>query len=145
MEKTRYGFYHRLRVRWAEVDRQGIVFNGHYLTYFDVGITEYWRAIGLPYPEGTHEAGTDLYVVKTLINYHGSAHYDDWLDIGVRVARVGNSSMQFELRIERDGRLLISGEVVYVNADPATRQAARVPDRMRQAIGQFEARAAAHP
>lgn len=41
---SHYNFHYPLRVRWAEVDRQGIVFNGHYLTYFDVGITEYWRA-----------------------------------------------------------------------------------------------------
>jgi acyl-CoA thioesterase FadM len=37
---SHYNFHYPLRVRWAEVDRQGIVFNGHYLTYFDVGITE---------------------------------------------------------------------------------------------------------
>src|SRR5262245_22519326 len=41
MAKKDFRFVHRLRVRWAEVDRQGIVFNGHYLTYFDVGVTEY--------------------------------------------------------------------------------------------------------
>ncbi|MFZ5510795.1 MAG: acyl-CoA thioesterase [Pseudomonadota bacterium] len=141
----KFSFYHQLRVRWAEVDRQGIVFNGHYLTYFDVGITEYWRAVGLPYPEGTHEAGTDLYVVKTLINYHGSAEYDDILDIGVRVARIGNSSMHFELGIERAGQLLITGEVVYVNADPQTRRPVPVPDKLRRAIEHFESRAASQP
>src|SRR5712691_3602928 len=42
----------RLRVRWAEVDMQKIVFNGHYLTYIDTAIAEYWREIGLPYPHG---------------------------------------------------------------------------------------------
>ena len=42
----------QLRVRWAEVDMQKIVFNGHYLTYIDTAIAEYWRAIGLPYPQG---------------------------------------------------------------------------------------------
>ena len=51
MSRASFSFSHRLRVRWAEVDKQNIVFNGHYLTYFDVGVTEYWRAIGLPYPE----------------------------------------------------------------------------------------------
>ena len=84
-----YSFFHQLRVRWAEVDRQGIVFNGHYLTYFDVAITEYWRAINLPYPDGVADSGSDLYVVKTLINYKGSAEYDDILDIGVHVSRIG--------------------------------------------------------
>lgn len=139
MPSNRYSFTHRLRVRWAEVDRQGIVFNGHYLTYFDVGITEYWREIGLPYPDGVADAGSDLFVVKTLINYHGSAEYDDLLDIGVRVARIGRSSMSFELGISRDGSLLIDGEVVYVNADPKTRRSCPVPDRLRRAIERFEA------
>jgi acyl-CoA thioester hydrolase len=65
MARQEFRFAHRLRVRWAEVDRQGIVFNGHYLTYFDVGITEYYRALGFPYPDGLAPHGTDLYVRKS--------------------------------------------------------------------------------
>lgn len=136
---TPYSFFHQLRVRWAEVDRQGIVFNGHYLTYFDVAITEYWRAINLPYPDGVAESGSDLYVVKTLINYKGSAEYDDILDIGVHVSRIGATSITFQLGIFREGEQLIDGEVVYVNADPETRRAAPVPDKLRHAIEHFEA------
>ena len=64
MARQEFRFAHRLRVRWAEVDRQGIVFNGHYLTYFDVGITEYYRTLGYPYPDGLAQLGTDLYVRK---------------------------------------------------------------------------------
>ena len=52
MAKQDFNFFHRLRVRWAEVDRQDIVFNGHYLTYFDLAMTEYLRAMGFPYPAG---------------------------------------------------------------------------------------------
>ena len=81
MARSEYRFSHPLRVRWAEVDRQGIVFNGHYLAYFDIGITEYWRAIGYPYPDGLAEHGTDLFVVKATVEYHASAAYDDMLDI----------------------------------------------------------------
>ncbi|MBI4987311.1 MAG: acyl-CoA thioesterase [Rhodocyclales bacterium] len=136
---TPYSFFHQLRVRWAEVDRQGIVFNGHYLTYFDVAITEYWRAINLPYPDGVADSGSDLYVVKTLINYKGSAEYDDILDIGVHVSRIGATSITFQLGIFREGRQLIDGEVVYVNADAETRRAAPVPDKLRHAIEHFEA------
>lgn len=134
-----YSFFHQLRVRWAEVDRQGIVFNGHYLTYFDVAITEYWRAIDLPYPDGVADSGSDLYVVKTLINYKGSAEYDDILDIGVHVSRIGLTSITFQLGIFREGSLLVDGEVVYVNADPETRRPAQVPDKLRHAIEHFEA------
>ena len=124
-----FRLHHPLRVRWAEIDAQGIVFNGHYLTYFDVAITEYWRAINLPYPDGMADSGNDLYVVKTLINYKGSAEYDDILDIGVHVSRIGLTSITFQLGIFREGERLIDGEVVYVNADPETRRGAPRPCR----------------
>ncbi len=141
-----YSFFHQLRVRWAEVDRQGIVFNAHYLTYFDVAITEYWRAIDLPYPDGVADSGSDLYVVKTLISYKGSAEYDDILDIGVHVSRIGLTSITFQLGVFREGDMLVEGEVVYVNADAETRRPSPVPDRMRHAIEHFEAaRARAQP
>jgi acyl-CoA thioester hydrolase len=135
-----FRFAHPMRVRWAEVDRQGIVFNAHYLMYFDVGITEYWRASGFPYPQGLLDQGSDLYVVKATVEYHRSAEYDDEMDVCVRIARIGRSSMTFALEIHRGDIHLVSGEVVYVNADPATRKSASVPQRLREAIAVFEGR-----
>jgi len=139
MAREQFRFFHTLRVRWAEVDRQGIVFNGHYLTYFDVAITEYWRAIGYPYPDALLERGCDTFVKKATLAYHAPAGFDDLLDLGVRVARIGRSSMRFLLEIHRGGELLIDGEVIYVLADPASRKSTRVPDFLRHAIGAYEA------
>jgi len=138
MAAGEFTFSHSLRVRWAEVDRQGIVFNGHYLMYFDVGITEYWRALGYPYPDGLLQHGTDLYVKKASIEYHASAQYDDVLNVMVRVARIGRSSLQFLLEIHRGAEHLISGDVLYVNADPTTRKSQSVPEFLRHAIGNLE-------
>jgi hypothetical protein len=59
-----FTFFHTLRVRWAEVDRQDVVFNGHYFLYFDVAVSEYWRAIGFNYPQDIVDRfGTDIYAV----------------------------------------------------------------------------------
>jgi acyl-CoA thioester hydrolase len=138
MARSDFTFCQQLRVRWAEVDRQGIVFNGHYLLYFDVGITEYWRAIGCPYPDALVNHGSDLFVKKASVEYHAPAGYDDVLDVCVRVGRIGRSSMQFLLEIHRSDEHLVSGEVIYVNADPATRQSAAVPAFLREAILGFE-------
>lgn len=138
MSDSDFRFRYNLRVRWAEVDRQGIVFNGHYLTYFDVGITEYWRAIGYPYPDALLAAGSDTFVVKASIEYHAPAHYDDVLDVLVRVGRLGRTSLQFLLEIRRSGEHLISGEVIYVMADPQTRKPSPVPDFLRDAISRYE-------
>lgn len=133
-----FAFSHRLRVRWAEVDRQGIVFNGHYLLYFDVGITEYWRALGYPYPDAIVAHGTDLFVKKASVEYHAPAAYDDELDVLVRAARIGRSSVRFMLEIQRAEALLVSGELIYVNADPATRAPAPVPGFLREAMHRLE-------
>ena len=138
MARQQFRLTHRLRVRWAEVDRQGIVFNGHYLTYFDVGITEYYRALGYPYPDGLAQHGTDLYVRKAEVEYQASAEYDDEIDICVRVERLGRSSFDFRIEIHRAGQLLVTGKVVYVNADPVARKSAPLPDFLRKAIKAFE-------
>jgi acyl-CoA thioester hydrolase len=125
-------------VRWAEVDKQGIVFNAHYLMYCDVAITEYYRAIGIPYPVGLTQLGTDLYVKKATLEYHASATYDDQLDLCARVARIGRSSFQFALGVYRGTELLVGAEIVYVNVDLSSRKAAPVPELLRQAIRDFE-------
>ena len=87
-----FRFFHPLRVRWAECDMQGIVFNPHYLMYFDVALTEYMRAIGLPYPAAFAAAGTDTFMVSAQIDFRASARYDDELRIGVRTAYFGTTS-----------------------------------------------------
>lgn len=133
-----FRFWHRLRVRWAEVDKQDIVFNGHYLAYFDVAITEYWRELGLPYPAIVERWGTDLFVVKAGIEYHAPAHYDDVIDIGARAERIGNSSLHFRIGIFRGDEHLIAGELVYVNTNPETRTSSAVPAALRELIERFE-------
>lgn len=135
---TSFRFFHPLRVRWSEVDPYQVVFNGHYLNYFDVGITEYFRNLGLSFTDPA-AIGGEFYVRKASLDYQTPALFDDLLQIGVRVGLVGNSSVQFLLGVFRDGQLLVSGEIIYVNTDPATRQPAPVANHLRERIGTFEA------
>ncbi|MFZ6656182.1 acyl-CoA thioesterase [Undibacterium sp. TJN19] len=99
MAKRDFAFFHRLRVRWSEVDMQAIVFNGHYLNYFDVAFTEYWRATGLPNVISQAANGMELFARKATLEYMAPARFDDELDIGVRCASMGRSSLQFLLEI----------------------------------------------
>jgi YbgC/YbaW family acyl-CoA thioester hydrolase len=131
----------QLRVRWAEVDMQKIVFNGHYLTYIDTAIAEYWREIGLPYPQGYVERyANDVYLRKATVEYLGSARYDDLLTICCRVAKLGRSSMTFAFEIYRqtEDAPLVTAELVYVNADPATLKAATLPEEVRERVRRYE-------
>jgi YbgC/YbaW family acyl-CoA thioester hydrolase len=139
VNRQAFRFFHRLRVRWAEVDMQKIVFNGHYLMYFDTAVGDYWRALALPYEATMAQLGGDLYVKKAGVEYHASARYDDQLDIGMKCARIGNSSLVFQAAIFRGDSLLVTGELIYVYANPATQTSQPVPDSLRQIMTGFEA------
>lgn len=141
MGKDDFTFRHPLRVRWAEVDRQGVVFNPQYFAYFDVAVTEYWRALGVRYPDDWSSAGTDTYAVSARAEFHRSAAYDDVLDVCCRVGRIGRASMQFVFGIYRGDEHLASGELVYVNATVSlpTRTSVPWPEALKTTILAFEA------
>ena len=138
MSREQFWFFHPFRVRYSEIDGQGVVFNAHYLTYFDVGMTEYLRAIGIPYPDGFLTYDGDLFLVKATVEYKSPAFYDDELDCHVRIGRIGTSSMQFLFALYRSDELLITGENIYVNAHPVTRTPAPVHQAVRNTIVAFE-------
>ncbi|WP_374318538.1 YbgC/FadM family acyl-CoA thioesterase [Aquabacterium sp.] len=137
-----FPFHHRLRVRWVEVDAQQVVFNGHYLMYVDTAVTEYWRTVGLPFPEGLAHFGGEVLVRRNELEYHAPARQDDWLDVAIRCDRMGRTSMTFAWQIRSGGRLLVSGETVYVMTDLATRKPMAEPDAVRT---QIEAHARCQP
>lgn len=138
-KRADFRFLDRLRVRWVEVDMQRIVFNGHYLMYFDTAIAGYWRAMALPYHETMQALDGDLFVRKATVEYAGSARYDDQLDVGIRTRHIGNSSMVLGCAAFRGEQFLVGGELIYVFADPATMRSKPVPDKLRALLHSFEA------
>ena len=139
MTRDGFRFMDRLRVRWAEIDAQKIVFNGHYLMYFDTAMAAYWRALALPYAQAMEQLEGDLYVRKATLEYLASARYDDVLDVGMRCERIGTTSILFSAAAFRQDRLLVSGELVYVFADPHAQTSKPVPAALRSVLLGFEA------
>jgi YbgC/YbaW family acyl-CoA thioester hydrolase len=139
LQRKDFRFVDRQRVRWIEVDMQKIVFNGHYLMYFDTAVAGYWRALALPYHDTMEYLGGDLFVRKATVEYEGSARYDDVIDTGIRCARIGNSSMNFAAAVFRGDELLVSGELVYVFADPQSQSSKPIPQELRDVLQSFEA------
>lgn len=139
MNRSDFRFTERLRVRWAEIDAQQIVFNGHYLSYFDTAVGGYWRALALPYADTMKSLNGDLFVRKATLEYLGSARYDELLDIGVSCQRIGSSSMTVLCAVFRGDELLVHGEMVYVFADPKTQRPQPIPAALRAVLEGFEA------
>ena len=138
MQRSDFRCLHRLRVRWAEVDIQKVVFNAHYLAYVDIALMDYWRALALPYTDSMAVLGGEMLVKKATLEYHASARLDDVLDIGLRCERVGTSSVRFGAAIFRGQTLLTSWELVYVFADVASQSARPVPPALRAMLESFE-------
>lgn len=116
MPRPDFRFSFPKRVRFAEIDAQAIVFNSRYLEYFDIGMVEYWRAVGL-YGEQGLEGGPDAHVARALVEYKAKIKADERIDICVRCVRFGTSSMTFAFELHGAGcdDLRATGEEVLVH------------------------------
>ena len=139
MNRNDFRTLERLRVRWVEVDLQKVVFNGHYLTYFDIAMAGYWRATAMPYAQTMEHFDGDLFVRKASVEYLGSARYDDLLDVGLRCTRIGTSSVLFSGAVFLQDRLLATGELVYVFTEANAPAPQPVPPALREALMAYEA------
>jgi acyl-CoA thioester hydrolase len=127
-------------VRYSEIDGQGVVFNAHYLTWFDTTITEYFRALAYDQYADSRKTGIDFHVVKSLIEYKAPILFDWEIEVGARVARIGNSSLAFELAIFLKGGVdaLVTGEIVWVYTSQQTHRPVAIPGSIRELIATRE-------
>lgn len=136
MTRDQFRFFHPFRVRYSEIDGQGVVFNAHYLTYYDTTVTEFFRALGYDQYADAQKTGMDFHVVKSVVEYKAPIRFDQEIEVGARVARIGNSSLVFELGIFLKGSddLLATGEIVWVNTDQQTHRPVPIPAATRQLL-----------
>ena len=128
-----YAFSTRTRVGFSDTDAQGVVYYGRYNPYFDLARTEWLRELGLLHYDGEGE-----FVMRANdVEYFAPARYDDELDIHVRVARFGRTSMTFELAAYRvpDGTLLVTAHQTLVYIDPEARRPIEIPADYRAPFG----------
>ena len=131
-------FRHRMRVRYSECDQQNIVFNGHYLFYFDIALTELWReAIG-PWQHMV-ERGVDAVVAEANTRFRSPARYDDVLQLRARITRLGNTSLTTEIDVVRDGEVLVEGRLRHVFVDAQTWRKTKMPEWIAEGLRPFAA------
>ncbi|MBR0874470.1 acyl-CoA thioesterase [Bradyrhizobium tropiciagri] len=142
--REEFWFHFPFRVRYSEVDAQAVVFNAHYLTYFDTAITEYFRALGYDYLGEVARTGIDFHTVKSVVEYKAPIRFDEDIDVCVRVARIGRSSINLALAIfakesERGSEdLRATGEIIWVATDQKTHQSVAVTEDLRALIASRE-------
>lgn len=139
--RSDFRFHHDIRVRFADTDLQAIVFNGNYLTYYDVAWTEYFRELGFSYRD-LIERGVDTVLARTTMEFKSPARFDDVLEVYTRISSIGNTSIVFDFEIYRKGFDTLVGSAcsLYCCVDPKTLEKIRVPDFLREAAGRLEGR-----
>jgi acyl-CoA thioester hydrolase len=127
---------HRIRVRYGECDPQGIVFNANYLAYFDMSITELWRAALGGYVAMT-ERGVDIVVAEAGVRFFSPARFDEELELEIGVQRLGTTSMATAHRVKRAGQLLAEGSLHHVFVDLPALNKTAIPDWIRGPLERF--------
>ena len=126
-------FTHPLRVRFAECDPQGVVFNAHYLAYADVGMTELWRAAFGSYG-AMLDRGIDMVVIEAQLRFHTPARFDDELRLEVLISRLGNTAISSDHRILRGDELIVQAALHHVMVDRETLGKTEIPDWVREPL-----------
>ncbi|HEX4623672.1 MAG TPA: thioesterase family protein [Solirubrobacteraceae bacterium] len=129
-------FRHRFRVRYAECDAQSVVFNAHYFAYFDLALTELFRAVFGGY-ESMLERQVDLVVGEASARFLAPARFDDELEVAVSVTRLGTTGVTTRYELLRDGQLLVEGTLRHVVVNLGTHAKAPIPDWMREGLEAF--------
>ncbi|QDI90024.1 acyl-CoA thioesterase [Salicibibacter halophilus] len=135
-----FRFSHELRVRYSEIDGQGIVFNAHYMTYLDVAMTEYFRTVlGENWLE-KYKNTFDIALVKSTLEFQRPARLDEQLSIWCSVNHIGTSSFTaaFEITKKNDPAILLKAEQIHVNYDASEATSVPIPADVRSLMQQYE-------
>ena len=132
----RTGFRFGFRVRYSEVDFQGIVYFAHYATYFDVAIHEFFRALPYDYTAIRNTTGTDFNIVRAVVEYQRPLRFDEAFAVEVGLGRIGRTSLTFTpaIWVASEAEPRATGEVVWVHADQASMRAVPLPKELLELL-----------
>jgi acyl-CoA thioester hydrolase len=124
----------RLRVRYAETDKMGVVYYANYFVWFEVGRTDLLRASGWNYRDMETE-GFSLPVIDATCRYRESAKYDDEIEVRTRGELLSPVRLKFTYEVVRaaDGAMLATGTTVHATLDGNGRPC-RLPERVRTVL-----------
>ncbi|WP_197377441.1 acyl-CoA thioesterase [Mycolicibacterium baixiangningiae] len=124
--------------RYAEVDQQGVVFNGHYLTWFDEACTAFLDHLGVAYPTLIAD-GVDFQVVHSEIDYAAPVRWRDEVRVTVRCERIGTTSFTLGFAVRSRSantpeRVVVTGRNVYVVVSTSAWTKRDIPPSLKAAL-----------
>jgi acyl-CoA thioester hydrolase len=133
-----FRFYHPIEVRYGDLDPQGHLNNARYLTYLEQARIHYIKHLGLW--QGGSFLNIGIILADAHITFRAAVQFGQAVQVGVRVARLGNKSLEMEYRMEdaQTGEELATGATVLVAYDYQKQETIPIPDGWRETIRNFE-------
>ena len=132
-QRTDYPHFQPITTRWHDNDAYGHVNNVTYYSFFDTAVNTYLIQVG---GLDIHDGEVVGFVVSSACDYFASIAFPDLIEIGLRVGKLGNSSVQYELAVFKAGETdaCAAGRFVHVFVDRASNQPVGIPAGLRGAL-----------
>lgn len=132
-QRTDYPYLHPITTRWHDNDIYGHINNVTYYAYFDSAVNSYLIAEG---GLDIHQGEQVAFVVSSGCDYFAPIAFPDAIEVGVRVAKLGNSSVHYELAVFKAGtaEACAAGRFVHVFVERASNRSCPIPERIRSAL-----------
>ena len=125
-----------IKVRYGETDQMGIVNNAVYPSWFEIGRTELFDELQLPYSE-MEKQGILLPLSELHIKYHSPAYYGDTVTITTKVLKMPGVRIVFDYEISHNNRLITTGQTIQAFVNATTRRPMRIPEHLKSALQKF--------
>jgi len=137
--KTKIWGETRLRVRYAETDKMGVVYHANFVIWFEVGRVELLRQLGFQYSDMEKDDNCHIPVVDLRVRYKAPAQYDDEIVVRTQIKNVRSSLLHFSYEVfrEADRTLLATGETMHIIVDNKLERTT-LPEKYLQAFNGFK-------
>lgn len=123
----------KIRIRYKDTDRMGVVYYGNYLVFFEVGRAELMRDLGYPYSRVEKE-GYNLVVAEAAVKYRANVGYDALIRVMTTIGEVKGASVRFDYQVVgEDGRLLVTGHTLHACINSAQKPI-RIPAELKRVM-----------
>jgi len=137
LKKSDFKVFWETRIRYYELDPQGIMHNANYLAFYDQAVAEYFRDLDYDYEKEIRNTNKDFHTVQVVVQYNKPLYFDDEIEIGLKIKEVGNTSMTWVMGMfmKKTTELASASEIVHVYTDMKTGKPTTITDDLKKKLG----------
>ena len=137
LKKSDFKVFWETRIRYYELDPQGIMHNANYLAFYDQAVVEYFRDLDYDYEKEIRTTNKDFHTVQVVVQYNKPLYFDDEIEIGLKIKEVGNTSMTWIMGMfmKKSGELASASEIVHVYTDMKTSKPTTITEDLKKKLG----------